>query len=162
MLDQVVKEVDQRPSSRWLIVVEGKEVWLSNSHIPPFIPPFGYRSPGLIVSFVIMECRTPSTLRKELRISPAILLFSASFFDMLQALCCLTYLLQGDTEWTSRHLAHWTRQALVPNVSEHVILPFGTNGHRGPYQSHSSVTAIRLGPQKVKSNKGFNRNKGKK
>ena len=88
-------------------------------------------------------------------------LFSVIFWHV--AGLVLSYIsIARDTEWTSRHLAHWTRQALVPNVSEHVILPFGANGHRGPYQSHSSVTAIRLGPQKIKSNKGFNRNKGKK
>ena len=109
---------------------------------PP--PPVRLSFTGPYCSFVIMECRTPPTLRKEHPISPAILLRSSSFFDMLQDLCGLTYPQQGNTECTSRHLVHWTGQALVPNVGEHVILSFGANGHRGPYQSHSSVTVIWL------------------
>ena len=59
------------------------------------IPSLRLSFTGPYCSFVIMECRTPPTLKKELPISPAILLRSPSFFDMFQALCCLTYSYQG-------------------------------------------------------------------
>ena len=45
-----------------------------------------------------------------------------------------------DTKYASRRLVHWTGQALVPNVDEHVISALMID--RGPYQSLSSVTAI--------------------
>ena len=137
MLDQIVD------SSSWS---KGKKRGFQNPTSHPLylfsIPSLRLSFTGPYCSFVIMECRTPPTLKKELPISPAILLRSPSFFDMFQDLCGLTYPQQGNTECTSRYLVHWTGQVLVPNVGEHVILSFGANGHRGPYQSHSSVTAI--------------------
>jgi len=67
--------------------------------------------------------QSATDLRKELCISPAVLLRSPSLFDMLQALFCLTHPQSGDTECAGRQLA---KRA---NVSEHVIL--GARGHSG-------------------------------
>ena len=127
-------------------MVEGKEAWLSKSHIPPFIYIF-HPVPSTIVHRALLfichhgmqnatdpEERTP-------HISCNTPPFTVIFWHVSGLV--LSYIfIPRDKKCPSRQLVCWFGQALVPNVGEHVILLFGANGHWGPYQSHSSVTAI--------------------
>jgi len=78
---------------------KGKECCLQTPTCHPLYP---FAAPclrlsftGPYCSFVIMECNMPPTLRKEFPISPAILLRSPSFLDVLQALCWTVHPPQG-------------------------------------------------------------------
>jgi len=122
------------PSSRQLIVVERKEVWLSNSHIPPFISlfhpvpsPIVHRASLFICHHGMQNATNPG--EKTSNISCCTPPFTV-IFGQGPGILRSYILIPRDIKCPSRQLVHWTRQALVPNVSKHVIVG-------SPYQSHS-------------------------
>ena len=100
---------------------------------------------GPYCSFVIMECNTPPTLRKEFPVSPAILLRSPSFLDALQVLCWTAHPLQGTQNTPVSNICTGPGEAVIQTKMSqgHIIIWWANNTApltpRGPYRI-SSVT----------------------
>ena len=90
-------------------------------------------------SFVIMECNTPPTLRKEFPVSPAILLRSPSFLDALQVLCWTAHPLQGTRNTPVSNICTGPGEAVIQTkMSQGHIIWWANNmaplTPRGPYR----------------------------